>query len=154
MKILATTILAAIVTAPIAAADVHFRVKSCSEYPVHFWTYNGDDWLMLSPYKHGDFKRMDEDAKDARVRKTACHFGEKCKIKLRPDEFDKQLDKVVSVEAEHYLRLARTESRLIEYNDDDNKKVYESAPIITYTISPHEESCSDPIENAKVLNYP
>ncbi|GEM_PF-2278073 len=137
-----------------AHADVHFHLKNCSKYQVQFSTFNGADFLPIIPYKIGKLHGWDGKGGDAKAKRTACGFGENCKVGLYPENFDIEITSDHKVKSGHYLRITSIEKLYAPPVDPDLNDHKRSYPKLTFTISKHEEKCSDPVNDPHVVIPP
>ncbi|MEE2921373.1 MAG: hypothetical protein VYC38_06385, partial [Pseudomonadota bacterium] len=138
-------LLGILITASVAIlpmhADVHVRLKNCSDYPIKFLTFNGADWLDAVPYKAGTVPARKDTKSDAKPKRTACHAGEVCKVDITPQNFDIEVKKRVRVPSGTYLRITYIEKKYAPPDNpimDNREKSY---PVISYSLDEHERPC-------------
>lgn len=124
-----------------AHADVHIRVKNCSDYPVKFMTFDGADWLDAVPYKVGTVSGRHTSEADASPKRTACSSGEFCKIDIIPQNFDIEVKKRLKIGAGKYLRITRIDRKYAPSDNPTMDNREKSYPVIGYTIDAREKRC-------------
>jgi len=136
-----------------ANADAHIYLKNCSDYPVDFKVYDGADSLALVPYTTGRISKRDPKSSDASEHKTSCSFGEKCKLRLTPKHFDKDLEKVIAVESQRRLHITTIEPQYFPYPDANGTRRFKSAPVATYEITRDGRECKETPTGVKVVKF-
>ena len=153
MKYYILGLVASVCSAYPANADVHIYLKNCSDYPVDFKVYDGADSLAFVPYKTGRLDERDPQSSDASEHKTSCSFGEKCKLRLTPKHFDKDLAKIIAVESQRHLRITTIEPQYFPYQDANGNHSFKSAPVVTYEITRDERECKETPTSVKILKF-
>lgn len=125
-----------------ARADVSFHVKNCSMFDLLFFTFDGEDTTRLAYHKKFELTHWEEGSAEPKSKKTSCNLGcalyepwchAHCRVAYRESKY--VLSPSAKVPENHYIRFLG--------QPDVNHQ---------YTISKHEEKCSDPVVNGKHLD--
>jgi len=136
-----------------ANAKTHFHVKNCGAYAISYSTFNGHDKSLLIPYKTGIIGHKDASLPDARYHLASCAKGETCKLIILPQHFDNHPKKVITINGGQYIRIVKISKEELKYQYLPGIYKYKSSPIMVYTISDHEEACTDSARNPMTVRH-
>jgi len=137
----------AVVSGLSSQAEVHFRVKNCTDHEISYWTFDGADGIRLIQADNGTLPAFspatNADAADTDYHKLKCGAGSRCQFYMAPsDFFGKTFN--YKIKKNTYMRIISFEE--FRYDVPAIAAREGTQYLLHYTLSTNPEPCSERVE--------
>ncbi len=125
-------------------AEVHFRVKNCTDHEIPYWTFDGFDSIQLIQSDNGTLPAFSPatDA-DTDYHTLKCGAGSRCQFYMAPSDFFGKTFKH-KVKKNAYMRIISLEE--FKYDVPAIAAREGTQYLLHYTVSTNPEPCSERVE--------